>query len=61
MPRRSVTDWLRKHPGVEVVCRDGSPAYRQGITAGAPQASQVSDRFHLWQGLSKRVQEIAGR
>ncbi|MFF1481364.1 ISL3 family transposase [Streptomyces sp. NPDC058301] len=51
--------WLRKHPGVEVACRDGSLTYRQGITAGAPDAVQVSDRFHLWQGLSRRVQDIA--
>ncbi|MFK0179619.1 ISL3 family transposase [Streptomyces xanthochromogenes] len=51
--------WLRDHPGVEVACRDGSLAYRQGVTAGAPDAVQVSDRFHLWQGLSRRVQDIA--
>ncbi|WP_411111523.1 transposase [Streptomyces sp. c-19] len=51
--------WLRQHPGVEVACRDGSLACRQGITAGAPDAVQVSDRFHLWQGLSRRVQDIA--
>ncbi|MFE3463114.1 ISL3 family transposase [Streptomyces sp. NPDC059185] len=51
--------WLRTHPGVEVVCRDGSLVYRQGITDGAPDALQVSDRFHLWQGLSKRVGEVA--
>ncbi len=51
--------WLRKHPGIDVVCRDGSLTYRQGITAGAPEAVQVSDRFHLWQGLSRRVQDIA--
>ncbi|WP_239516467.1 MULTISPECIES: ISL3 family transposase [unclassified Streptomyces] len=51
--------WLREHPGVEVACRDGSLAYRQGITVGAPDAVQVSDRFHLWQGLSRRVQDIA--
>lgn len=51
--------WLRAHPGVEVVCRDGSLVYRQGIADGAPDAVQVSDRFHLWQGLSKRVSDIA--
>ncbi|MFD5430429.1 ISL3 family transposase, partial [Streptomyces sp. NPDC127084] len=51
--------WLRTHPGVEVVCRDGSLVYRQGTTDGAPDAVQVSDRFHLWQGLSKRVSDVA--
>ncbi|MEU0939840.1 ISL3 family transposase [Embleya sp. NPDC005971] len=51
--------WLREHPGVEVACRDGSLAYRQGISAGAPDALQVSDRFHLWQSLSRRVREVA--
>ncbi|WP_234334679.1 ISL3 family transposase [Streptomyces sp. NRRL B-1347] len=54
-----VAGWLRSHPGVQVVCRDGSLVYRQGITDGAPDAVQVSDRFHLWQGLSKRVSDIA--
>lgn len=51
--------WLQEHPGVEVACRDGSLSYRQCIANGAPQAVQVSDRFHLWQGLSRRVQEVA--
>ncbi|MFD9150692.1 transposase [Streptomyces diastaticus] len=54
-----LSHWLREHPGTEVVSRDGSLIYRQGITDGAPEAIQVSDRFHLWQGLSRRVQEIA--
>lgn len=54
-----LSHWLREHPGVEVACRDGSLTYRRGITAGAPDAVQVSDRFHLWQGLSRRVQDIA--
>ncbi|MFD7912771.1 transposase [Streptomyces sp. NPDC059752] len=51
--------WLREHPGAEVTCRDGSLTYRQGFTVGAPAAVQVSDRFHLWQGLSRRVHDIA--
>ncbi|MER5755997.1 ISL3 family transposase [Streptomyces sp. NPDC002088] len=51
--------WLRGHPGVEVACRDGSLTYRQAIADGAPEAVQGSDRFHLWQGLSRRVQDVA--
>ncbi|MFE9601286.1 transposase [Streptomyces hokutonensis] len=51
--------WPRTHPGVEVVCMDGSLVYRQGTTDGAPDAVQVSDCFRLWQALSKRVGDIA--
>ncbi|MFB6677416.1 transposase [Streptomyces sp. NPDC056390] len=54
-----LSQWLRQHPGVEIACRDGSLTCRQGIKIGAPEAVQVSDRFHLWQGLSHRVQDIA--
>lgn len=53
-----LADWLAKHPGIAAVCRDGSSEYRAGITAGAPHALQVSDRFHLWQGLVKHVKTI---
>ncbi|MDG9724952.1 MULTISPECIES: transposase [unclassified Streptomyces] len=49
----------RTHAGVDVVCRDGSLVYRPGIADGAPNAMRVSDRFHLWQGLSKRVGDVA--
>jgi transposase len=53
--------WLREHPGVEIVCRDGSLTYRQGITAGAPEAIQISDRFHMWQGLSAAFPRLRRR
>lgn len=56
----STAAWLRAHPGVRVVCRDGSAAYAEAITQGAPRARQVSDPWHLWHGLSQAaLKEVA--
>jgi hypothetical protein len=49
--------WLRDHPGVQVVCRDGSAAYAEAISDGAPDAVQVSDRWHLWHGLGAAAEK----
>ncbi|MFD9474384.1 ISL3 family transposase [Streptomyces goshikiensis] len=43
--------WLRAHPGVEVVCRDGSTTYAEAIRRALPDAVQVSDRWHVWHNL----------
>lgn len=48
----SVAAWLKKHPSVEVVSRDGSSEYAAAIRQGAPQARQVSDRWHLVKNLT---------
>ncbi len=52
-----VEEWLRDHPGVQVVCRDGSGAYGEAVRRALPAAVQVSDRWHLWHGLAEAVQK----
>jgi transposase len=49
--------WLRDHPGVQVVCRDGSGAYGEAVRQALPGAVQVSDRWHLWHGLAEAVRK----
>lgn len=43
--------WLGQHPGIEVVCRDGSATYAEAIRRALPDAVQVTDRWHLWHNL----------
>jgi transposase len=47
--------WLRGHPGVQVVCRDGSGAYGEAVRRALPSAVQAGDRWHWWHGLAGAV------
>jgi transposase len=49
----TVSAWLKARPSIEIVSRDGSTEYASAITKGAPQARQVSDRWHLAKNLSQ--------
>jgi len=52
---------LRASPEIAVVARDRSPEYARGVGAGAPQATQVADRFHLLSALREAVERYVHR
>jgi len=54
LPERTadcLANWLRQHPSIIIVTRDRSKEYATGIEAGAPQAIQIADRWHLLKNL----------
>src|SRR5215467_11975239 len=54
----SVRRWLAAHPEVDVVSRDRGGCYIDGATLGAPQATQVADRWHILSNLGDAVEEF---
>ncbi|MFJ6558214.1 ISL3 family transposase [Streptomyces luteogriseus] len=57
----SLARWLAERPSIEVVCRDRAPFFAEGATAGAPQAVQVADRWHLWNNRGEATERAVAR
>lgn len=54
----TLADWLKDHPGVEILSRDRSKTYKRGMSEGAPDAVQVADRFHLLKNLEEVLEKV---
>jgi transposase len=57
----TLTNWLKRHPGVNVVSRDRANYYIEAINQGAPHAIQVADRWHLLHNLVETVERVLTR
>lgn len=53
-----IQPWFRSHSEVEIVTRDRSPDYRNGLAEAAPQAQQVADRWHLLLNLRQLAERV---
>ncbi len=63
LPERSVetsTAWFKKHPEVTIVSRDRGKIFHAAADAGAPQAKQVVDRFHLQKNFGEALEKFFG-
>jgi transposase len=57
----SFAQWLREHPGVQIITRDRAEAYAQGARQGAPDAVQVADRWHLLKNVGDLLERLLHR
>jgi transposase len=57
----ALSAWLKNHPEVEIISRDRADDYIRGATAGAPQATQVADRWHLLRNLRDALMDVVDR
>ncbi|MBO0796410.1 MAG: ISL3 family transposase, partial [Ktedonobacteraceae bacterium] len=64
LPDRSaetVAAWMQAHPEIDLVSRDRGTDYATAATQGAPQATQVADRFHLAKNLTEIAEVVLAR
>jgi transposase len=64
LPDRSsetVKVWLQGHPEIEVISRDRASSYADAARQGAPQATQVADRFHLTKNVREKLKDLLDR
>lgn len=50
----TVSNWLKQHPHIKIVSRDGYLAFKEAIS----EALQISDRWHFIKNAKKRLDQL---
>jgi len=53
--------WMAAHPEIALVSRDRGGDYASAAMAGAPQARQCADRFHVLKNLGEALEGVLAR
>jgi len=56
--KKTFKKWLKNHPEVQVISRDRASTYADAAKEGAPQATQVADRYHLLVNLRDHLKSF---
>ena len=59
LPERTgeiVQDWIKQHPNIQQISRDGSKTYREAITKANPNIQQICDRWHLLKNAKEALE-----
>jgi transposase len=54
----TVAAWFRQQPQLTIIARDRAGAFAEAATQGAPQATQVADRFHLAKNAGEVLERV---
>lgn len=57
----TLTKWLKNRPEIQIISRDRYGNYQRAANKGAPQAVQVTDRWHLLKNLGEAVRKVIDR
>ncbi|HEY8598204.1 MAG TPA: ISL3 family transposase, partial [Thermomicrobiales bacterium] len=57
----TVAAWLKQHPQLATITRDRAGAFAEAAAQGAPQATQVADRWHLAKNAGEVLERVLQR
>ncbi len=53
--------WMKHRPDITAISRDRGAEYAKAAALGAPQATNVADRFHVVKNLTEALQLLLAR